>query len=116
MNSRICSSESRSRFCIVMTIHPQHASSGRLPFQAHPALETNSRSRLGPHWKRTSRPGSSRIGQFSHLTAEVLFGNTTPDACVGRGIYETACRGFGTVLLRAAGRAVVAFHHPGNRD
>src|SRR2546427_5158694 len=61
-NSRICSNVSRSMFCMVMFIHPQHGTFFRLsrsgssrignnlPLRARPALETNRRFRLIPHW------------------------------------------------------------------
>src|SRR5881296_990317 len=61
-NSRIWSIVSRSTFCMVIFIHPQHCTlfhrsrSGSfrigndLPVQARPALETNDSFRLIPHW------------------------------------------------------------------
>src|SRR5712692_1767667 len=61
-NSRIWSIVSRSMFCMVIFIHPQlcilfHRSrsgsfriGNNLPLQARPALETNHRFRLIPHW------------------------------------------------------------------
>src|SRR6266849_2984859 len=61
-NSRIWSIVSRSMFCMVIFIHPQHCTlfhrsrSGSfrirndLPVQARPALETNHRFRLIPNW------------------------------------------------------------------
>src|SRR5438034_10770168 len=61
-NSRIWSNVSRSMFCMMMFIHPQHdtflrlSRSGsprignNLPLRARPALETNHPFRLIPHW------------------------------------------------------------------
>jgi hypothetical protein len=46
-----------------IVIHPQHPT---FSFQAHLALESNSHFRLTPHWNRTPRSGSFRIGQFSN--------------------------------------------------
>src|SRR5260370_3548048 len=66
-NSRIWSNVSRSMFCMVMFIHPQHGTLFRLscsgssrignnlPLRARPALETNHRFRLIPHWTILSR-------------------------------------------------------------
>ena len=50
-NSRICSNVSRSVFCMVIFIHPQHRTLFRRFIQAHAALETISSFGLVPHWK-----------------------------------------------------------------
>src|SRR5579885_944698 len=52
---------------LLQVLHPQHPT---FRFQAHLALESSSRFRLTPHWNRSPRSGSFRIGQFYRLRGE----------------------------------------------
>src|ERR1022692_2797067 len=77
-NSCISAKLSRSKFFMLIVIHQQDALFRLAHVQAHLALETISHFRLIPHWKRPPCPGSSRIGQFSPLTA-IMICYTMPD-------------------------------------
>src|SRR5437773_5558050 len=87
-NSRIWSNVSRSMFCMMMFIHPQHdtflrlSRSGsprignNLPLRARPALETNHPFRLIPHWIILRLDKYSQSCEHSSESAEVSFEQT----------------------------------------